>query len=169
MHARARTPRKIMANALQVVKLRATRLTDNERRRVLLPAIHGFKALRTGVATYNDWAGMQAAVTVALAIDAQGVVRGLQGHFAAGHAALQAIWQRATDGPTEWTPTALYFDELAALREAIHLHSFQLQHLSVSELHAARDKALRQTVHTGGRVLQAPAESLPQPIQESLL
>jgi len=162
-----RRPRLIMANAMQVVISRASRLTQAERAGVLQPARNGYAALRQGVATELDWAGCCSAVAVALAIDAQGVVKGLQGHLRAADQALHAIQQRAMASGT-WQPTALYFDEMAAISEAIDLHDFQLQQLSLSELDAAIRRAERQILAQGGRAFAAPTTQ-PAPVQPALL
>jgi hypothetical protein len=167
-----RRPREIMANAAEVVANRASLLTQPERERCLSPARDGFKALREGVATFDQWAGVSSAVTMALAIEDQGKVRGLREHFEAAERALDAVWQRVEDHPggASWgRRTTLYFDEIAAIREAVHLHDFQLQHVSVSELHQATEKARHNVRAAGGREIPAPANSLPQPTQQRLV
>jgi predicted P-loop ATPase len=166
-----RTPRQIIANAVDVVKNRAARLTDAERDRMLAPAREGFTALRQGVASHDQWCGVASAVTMALAIEAQGVVKGMREHFQAAERALEAIWTRAQAGADDgaWARPTLYFDEIAALREAIHLHDFQLRQLAVSELHAAIAITRRNVRAAGGREIPAPAHSIPLPTQERLV
>ncbi|HSW13380.1 MAG TPA: hypothetical protein VLI06_11110, partial [Solimonas sp.] len=65
--------------------------------------------------------------------------------------------------------TTLYFDEIAALREAIHLHDYQLRQLSAAELQAAVDQVRRNVRAAGGREIAAPSQSLPVPSQHPLL
>lgn len=167
----ARTERPLIANAVDVVKNRASRLTDAERDRMLTPARDGFTALRRGVASHDEWAGVSSAITMALAIEAQGVVKGMREHFDAAERALDAVWHRVQDSPggPAWGRTTMYFEEIAALREAFHLHDFQLRNLAVSELHAAIDIARRNVRAAGGREIPAPAQSLPQPVQARLV
>jgi len=169
---RGRKPRQVMVNALEYVANQVSKLTDDERTRTLLPAMQGFKALREGVATHEHWAGVASAINVALAIEAQGVVKGLREHFEAAERALHAVYVRVCDHPggdTWGRATALYFDEIAAIRQGIELHDFQLQQLSVKELHAAREQAIRDIRAAGGQLLQAPSQSCPAPRQERLL
>lgn len=90
------------------------------------------KALREGVAAEYQWSVLSGCLDVALAIERQGVVRGLQEHLASAQAALQSIYNRATAG-TEWRPTALHFHELDAVREFVGLHAMQLRHLGRAE------------------------------------
>lgn len=154
LQARAkRQPKLIMANAMDVVKSRAARLTDAERANVMLPAQSGFKALREGVATLSQWQAVSSAVSVARAIEAQGIVRGIHEHLAAADNALDAVWHRIQDGVrgSAWGRcTTLYFDEIAALDTALFLHEHQLQQLALSEFHQAVDMARRDVRAAGG-------------------
>lgn len=166
--------RPVMVNTIEYVKNRATRLTDEERAAMLAPARDGFKALREGVATFEQWGAVATAVTVGVAIEDQGIVAGMRGHFQEAKRALHAVWQRvecsAPDGAAWGRSTALYFDEIAAIREILHLHDFQLQQLAISELHAAID-SIRGAVRTGSRfVIHAsmPVPAPAPPVQERL-
>jgi len=99
----------------------------------LLAVLHdAHKALREGVATAQQWSVLAGCLDVALAIERQGVVRGLQEHLASAQAALQAIHARAETGAA-WRPTALYFHELDAVRTFVHLHAMQIKHLGRAE------------------------------------
>jgi hypothetical protein len=172
LQARAkRKPKLIMANAMDVVKSRAARLTDAERANVMLPAQNGFKALREGVATLGQWQAVSSAVSVARAIEAQGIVRGIHEHLAAADSTLDAVWHRVQDGVrgSAWGRcTTLYFDEIAALDTALFLHDHQLQQLALSEFHSAVELARRDVRAAGGTEVQTPAP-LSSPTQERLL
>jgi hypothetical protein len=171
-----RAPKPIALNAVQMAKMRATRLTDTERAELLRPAHEGFRALREGVATFAQWAAVNTVVHIAQAIEDQGVIRGMREHFAAGDLALEAVCKRvqqAEGGPSWGHRTTLYFDEIAAIRELIHLHDEQLKVLSAGELHAATKGAERAVIAAGGRVLKSipdnPAAPDVAPTQEKLL
>lgn len=169
---KARQPREVMVNALDVVKNRAARLTDQERAAALAPARLGFTALREGVATFQQWVHVNTAIAIALAIERQGVIRGMHEHFVAADRAIDAIYARVQDaegGPAWGRRTTLYFDEISALREAIHLHDEQLRVLSATELQQAIVLAEKHTRKIGGRVLRAPADATPEQIQEILI
>lgn len=149
----------------------ATTLTQREREKIMVPLRMAFDALRRGVATYAEWGTVCSAITMAQAIEAKGVVKGLHEHLATAERACDAVWQRVTtdpDGEAWGRRTTLYFDEISALSEAIDLHDFQLQHLSVREIHAAKALAMRNVRAAGGLVVGAAAE-IPQPTQEQLL
>jgi hypothetical protein len=164
-------PRKYapIVNAFEYVRGRATTLTAVEREKVLQPAREGFTALREGVATYLQWAHVANAMAVALAIEELGIVRGMQEHFGAADLALAAVRKRvqdSADGAAWGRCTTLYFDEIAALREGLHLHEFQLKRLAVFELHQGMAKALKDAHALGGEVI-TPTQ--PEQIQEQLL
>ena len=71
----------------------------------VLHAAH--KALREGVATEQQWSVLAGCLDVALAIERQGVVRGLQEHLASAEKALQAVHDRANATAT-WRATPLH-------------------------------------------------------------
>ena len=143
---------------------RATRLTARERALVMDPTRAGVAALRQGVATYEQWAYVCSAIQVGLAIEAQGIVRGLQAHMQAADQALQAVYARVTapaEGPTWGRATALRFDELEAITDAVDLHDWQLQQLAAKEFHRAVKLAEKSIRKAGGKVLnldQLPPE-----------
>jgi hypothetical protein len=167
-----RMPRVIAANAIDLAINKVSCLTEPERKQCLSPARDGFARLREGVATYEQWAAVVSAVAVGLAIEDLRVVKGMRAHFEAAERALDAVWSRvegATGGATWGRRTTLHFDEIEAMREAIHLHDFQLQNVSVSELHQAAANARAKVRHAGGQEIAAPANSIPQPIQQRLV
>lgn len=160
-------------NAMEYVTERATTLTTDERTAMLKPARDGFKALREGVATEQQWAFVAGAVGLALSIEAQGIVRGMKEHFTAADLALAAVRKRVQEGVrgSAWGKcTTLYFDEIAAINEAIDLHHFQLRQLAVFELRKAIDQHNHQARGPGALQIHATTRAEePAPIQESLL
>ncbi|MBF9263914.1 hypothetical protein [Paracidovorax cattleyae] len=104
--------------------------------------------LREGVATADQWAVVNTAMLIAQEIERQGVVRGLREHIDAALQALASIEARAIPGET-WTPTALWFYELDAVREGLRLHQYQLEQLSFGELHTATSKVLARHQSAG--------------------
>lgn len=164
--------RRVEQDNMHLAKLHATCLTEAERTDALTSARDGFRALREGVATYRQWAHVSTLVTVALAIEDQGVIRGMREHFLAAERAIDAVFRRVQDapgGPTWGRSTTLYFQEIEALREAVHLHDEQLRVLSAAEIHAAVRAAERNVLAVGGQVLTATPLPTPQPVQEKLL
>ncbi len=170
LQTRARQPRPLIANAMELVTLRATRLTADERGRVMEPAHAGLKAMREGVATADHWGMLSELVSVAKAIEAQGIVRGIHEHLAAAEGALDAVWHRVQAGVrgSAWARcTTLYFNEIEALDTALFLHDHQLQQLAVSEYHAALAKTKRDP--RAGTPAAPASYPAPLPTQEQLL
>jgi hypothetical protein len=159
-------------DTLDLAMRRAGRLTAAERCTVLDPTRAAFKALREGVATFEQWAYVSSAVTVAQAIEDQGVVRGFRAHLDAAERAIDAVFQRVNEaqgGPSWGRATTLYFQEIEALDEALHWHDWQLQHLSGAEFHAVVRVAERHIRAAGGQAIEHRPITTPQPTQENLL
>lgn len=154
-----RRPRAINANVLGSVICRAARLTEAEVRDTIAPARASLNRLREGVATEDQHTVLASSLMVAMEIERGGVVRGLHEHIAAGLAALGSIRARALASGA-WRPTALYFHELGALREAVDLHEFQLRQLSAAELTAAAKRLMARTLSSGGRVVRTSAQDM---------
>lgn len=104
------------------------RESDIEQVLDVLRAAHS--ALRQGVATVQQWGVLAGCLDVSLAIERQGVVRGLQEHLASAEKALQAVHDRA--GP-EWHATSMHWHELDAINTFVDLHAFQVKQLSTAE------------------------------------
>jgi len=149
-----RRPRWLPTNTLTLARHRAGKLSGEELASVMRPLQAAFTAMRRGVATELDWSHLASAVNVAMAIEAQGIVKGLREHFTAAELAIAGIKRRAMDSG-EWKPTALYYLELDALTTAIELHQFQLENLSHGEFNRALDHAEAEIRSTGGLVIQA--------------
>lgn len=118
----------------------------------LLDAIkHAFKALREGVATERQWSILAGTLDVALAVERQGVVRGLHGHLIAAEQALQTVYNRAMLS-TGWRPSALHYQELDAIHTFVDLHAYQVKQLSRAEYLAAIRSAQARNRHLGNTV-----------------
>lgn len=143
-------------DTMRTAKMRATRLTAAERADVLKPMLDSFTALRQGIATEWHWTQVASAICVALAIDEQGIVRGLRAHLVAADVALLAIAERAKpDMDGAWKPTSLHYHELDAISCAIDLHKYQLEQLAACEFHRAVAAAKAQILKDGGKVYAA--------------
>lgn len=124
-------------NTMDMARNRASALTEAEIAFILEPALVGFDALRRGVASLHDWQCMAQLVTMAVAIEASGIVTGLSAQFAAARQALQAVRDRVMRDPARPTwcaNTTMRAEEITALDEALRLHRFQLQQLAAGEL-----------------------------------
>lgn len=153
-----RTPRTLR-NPIEHALLGATCLTPAERIDTLAPTRECLDRLRRGVATEDQHTVLYTALKIAEGIECSRIVRGLGGQIHSALQAMDAIRARAT-AHGAWHPTALYATELAAIREAVHFHDFQLQHVSATELHAIATKLIARTASTGGVVQRRGAGSL---------
>lgn len=154
---KGRTPRtpRTLRNPIEHAMLGATCLTPAERIDTLAPTRDCLDRLRRGVATEDQ----HTVLKIAEGIEGSRIVRGLGGQIHSALQAMDAIRARAT-ASGQWRPTTLYATELAAIREAVHLHDFQLQHVSAGELHAIATKLIARTASTGGVVQHRAAGSL---------
>jgi hypothetical protein len=131
---------------------RATKVPAQEIAEVMAPITSSFKAMREGVATEDEWAVLAGTVELGLAIERQGVVKGLQGHLQAAEQSLAAIQRRAMASGA-WKPTALYYQEIEALDTFTWLHKTQLENLSGGEWRQAHDRAVAMVLSARGRVV----------------
>lgn len=148
---KAYKPRQIVANTLEVVLHKAAKPAPEDRAEVLAKLQEAVKALCTGVATEFDWSVAAGAVAVAMAIERQGVVRGMQAHLVSAEAVLQGIYDRCRL-PQMWLRPTLSFQEVEALQLLCELHAFQVDQLGRGELLAAIDAAGKQTIAQGHQV-----------------
>lgn len=133
-----------MARARRAV----AKLTKPEIAEILAPLHQCEKHLREGVATEEQVLVLCTAIRIALAIEEQGIVRGLRNHLQPALDALEAIHTRAnTTG--RWVPTALWFHELDAVRVGLEMYGHQLRYLSARELHQAVRKLIMRTRSSG--------------------
>jgi hypothetical protein len=154
-----RRPRPINANPFGAALRKAARLTASEIAETMAPFRLCEQRLREGAASEDQHAVLYTAVLVALGIEQTGIVRGLRAIFEAAEQALASIRERATKGGA-WRATALYADELAAVREALDLHQFQLSHVSAGELHAVARKLIARTQSSGGNFTRRALEEI---------
>jgi len=146
-----RRPRPVRAMAFYAARNNATRLTDAERAETLATAQQCLDHLRTGTATEDHHTVLHTHLQIAHGIEASGIVRGLHAALLAADDAMASIRARAL-ASGKWRAPTLYASELAALREALHWHDYQLQQLSAGELHAITKKLMARTLSTGGAV-----------------
>jgi len=147
-----RRPGRISPNPIALARNNATRLTPAEISKAITPLRAAARALREGVATEWEWSVVASAMNVAQVIERQGVVRGLVEHLHSAELALQAIQQRAMSGGA-WQATALYYQELDHITEAVDLHEFQMQQLSYGEFRRAVVRAEAEIRSAGGPVV----------------
>ena len=145
-------PRAQVASPLALAMRRASKIPAGELAVVMEPILASFAHLREGVATEAQWMVLAGSVELALAIERQGVVRGVQGHLTAAERALAAIRHRAMDSGS-WRPPALYWQEIEALDTFLPIHKFQLENLSEGEWRRAADQAEAVVRSAGGQVL----------------
>lgn len=142
------------ANPIATAIEGAGKLPAQERARILQPLQLSFSKLREGTGEYRDWAVLASAVNVAMAIELQGVVKGLREHLRSTELALQTINRRAGDDKGRF-PYALHLEEIENLRTFVDLHSFQISELSRSEYREAMRYAVAEVRSTGGQALPA--------------
>ena len=134
-----------MARARRAVaKLTAPEIAD-----IMTPLQQCEKHLREGVATEEQVLVLSTAIRIALAIEEQGIVRGLRNHLQPALDALEAIHTRA-NATGRWVPTALWFYELDAVRVGLEMFGHQLPRLSARELHQAVRKVITRIQSSGG-------------------
>ena len=150
---KAYRPKPVSLDTLAVASHFAAKPSKQDREEVLRPLRDAVKALREGVATELQWSIAAGGVTVAQAIERQGVVRGLAGHLRATELVLQAIQDRALrTGGGRWMRVTLYFGEIDALTTFEECHTFQLNQLGRAELLQAIDAAARDIKADGHTV-----------------
>lgn len=147
------TPRRPAADTITTAILGAGKLTDPEVVFLMAPIRDAHKAMREGVATDHQWCYLAHTMNVAMAIERQGIVRGLKDHIHSAELALAAIQDRASATGT-WKPTALHWHELDDIASAVDLHEFQLKQLSRKEFNSAVVFATHEVRSTGGRVVR---------------
>lgn len=145
---KAYRPKPIAVDNMAVAKHHACKPSKQDRGEVLDLLGKALQALRQGVATEFDWSVAAGSVSVATAIENQGIVRGLREHIATTDRALQAIYDRAMRTGT-WCRTALWFDEMDALANFLSIHRFQVDQLGRDELLAAIGDGRKKIIADG--------------------
>lgn len=147
---KAYRPRSIAVNTLDLALHHAAKPAAGDRAEVLGVLRRAIQALREGVATEHQWSIAAGAVTVALAIERHGIVRGLLEHLKSAEQHLQDIYDRALRaGGGRWVRVTLYYQELDALQTFLELHTFQVEQLGRAEFLAAIDAAQKDTIANG--------------------
>lgn len=145
---KAYRPRQIAVNTLDLALHRAAKPAREDRAEVLGKLDAAVKALCAGVATEMDWSVAAGAVAVAMAVERQGIVRGLQEHLDTAEQVLQAIHDRCRL-PMMWLRPTLTIQEVDAVRLLAELHTFQIEQLGRAEFLAAIDAATKETLAQG--------------------
>lgn len=146
-------------NPIETAMLRATRLTEHEIAETMAPFLVCATRLREGVATRDQVDAVFTAFLIAGAIEAGGIIKGLQGHITAAVQAIEAITLRATRTGA-WRPTPLHWHELDAINTMLELHPHQLRALSAAELHGTVQRVIHQRRAMGMAVEHKPASAL---------
>jgi hypothetical protein len=145
---KAYRPRPVTVYTMALATDNAAKPAAADRAEVLAMLSQAVAALRQGWATELQWSIVAGSVTVALAIERQGVVRGLLEHLQSAEQALQTIYDRAT-ASGRWLRVSLWFDEMDVLANFITLHTFQVNQLGRAEFLAAIDAAQKHTIAQG--------------------
>jgi hypothetical protein len=142
-------PRLTTLDPVRLAMRRAAKIPAAEVAAVMEPVKQAFRAMREGVASERDWIILAGTVELALAVEREGVVRGILGHLTAAEDALRAIKHRAMDRGA-WRPTAMYWQEIEALDTFVLLHNTQLTNLSEGEFRRAHARAEATVLSAGG-------------------
>ena len=147
---KAYRPKPVSADTMTLARHFAAKPAKEDREEVLGVLRTAVKALREGVATEHQWSIAAGSVSVAQAIERQGIVRGLHEHIKTTEQVLQDIYDRALQkGGGRWAWSTLYFNEIDTLIEFMHLHTFQMGQLGRAEMLAAIDEAQKHTIAQG--------------------
>lgn len=144
-------PRPVTLDTMKLAMRRACKVPAEEIAEVMQPITASFDAMRQGVGSEDDWTILAGTLELALAIEQQGVVRGLHGHLQAAHDALQGIYRRAME-EAAWHATPMYLQEIEAIDTFVWLHKTQLENLSEGEWRKAHDHAVATVRSAHGRV-----------------
>ena len=133
-----RQPRTINANVMGHVVCRFGKLMPHEVDQALFPVRIAVAALRAGTATDDHIGQLLGSMYMALAIERQGIVRGIVVQLVAARDMLRTIDRTARRDGGWQTPLrpALWWMEM--IDEAFDLHEYQIKQLSAGELHQAR-------------------------------
>lgn len=133
-------PRRVrfpaILNTLEIVKNAVTKPQKHDVDEVMRIIAAASKAMLQGVATEQHWYVLAGGVSMAQAIESQGVVRGMKEHWDSTDKALDTIFKRA-HSTGAWKSPTLYFDEIDMITAFVNLHGFQVRQLSRGEYRAA--------------------------------
>lgn len=147
----------VALNTIGMAVSRATLLTKSEITHYLQPGRDGFERMRKAQATEADWVHLVSICSIALAVEEQGVVRGLLEVLTEADLALAAIGVRAMASGKGWRAPTLYASELQQLQALLRMHEFQLSKISWGEHRRAWQHATKSVVARGGRAIKALA------------
>lgn len=147
---KAYRPKPVCTDTMRLAQHFAAKPSAQDRGEVLGMLNAAIKALREGQATEDQWSVVAGSVTVAMAIEHQGIVRGLKEPLMTADDALQTIYARAT-ATGQWTRVTLYFHELDAISQFVELHTFQVNQLGRAEFLKAVDAAHKKIRAKGQR------------------
>jgi hypothetical protein len=135
-----RKPRRVrypaICNTLEIVKSAVAKPPKHDVDDVMNIMTAASKAMREGVASEKHWSILAGGVSMAQAIESQGVVRGMKEHWDSTEQALDTIFKRARSTGA-WKSPTLYFDEIDMITAFVNLHGFQVRRLSHGEYRAA--------------------------------
>lgn len=154
-----RKPRTVRHDILGIALLRSARLSAAEIADTLAPARECEARLREGVASEDQHTVLNTILLVAQGIENSGIVHGLREHIDSALQAMATIRARACASGS-WQPTAPYLGEIDAIREALHLHEYQLSFVSAGELQGIAKKLIARTLSSGGVVQRRTHQSL---------
>ena len=136
--------RKILRDPITYAREGASLLPAHQRQRIISPARAAAEAMRLGKYTYRHWQHIVTWINILSAINDKGTITQLPPYLAKIEAATRAIYHRASGAdartdqhPARWHPTALWHNELDAVRLLIDLATFALQTVSLREYEAA--------------------------------
>ncbi len=154
---KAYRPRPVTAHTLATALHFAAKPSAADCAEVLAILHTALTALREGVATEHQWSIAAGSVSVAMAMERRGIVRGLAEHWQAAEEALQAIYDRAVraGGSAGYRRTALHYTELDALRVFAELHEWQIKQLGRGEFLESLADAQRVGIKEGFKVTMA--------------
>lgn len=144
--------RKPRSNPMAIALAKASRFTPAEMQRMEEHLKGHLAALREGRATRVNFAGISTATELALAIEDQGVVRGLAEHLERAEVAMHSV-RRRSDFASGWRTPTLHWHEIDALNEMLRLHLFQLEQLSYGEYQAAWRLMVGRVTSKGGEII----------------
>jgi hypothetical protein len=148
-----RKPRYEPCNTVEKVTNNVALLTADEVKHLMRPIKAALVAMRQGQATELDWQHLCSGTAIGLSIDTKGIVRGMFEHFNTADLALQRVEARFR-ATGKWKATALWFDELDAIKTMVSLHEFQIKQLSAKEYEEAYEHAVAEIVRVGGKLVK---------------
>ena len=152
-----------VGGTMDMVRLRASRATDDEIAKYLAPIRASYEAMRQGAGHGDHHRMLLTLYFVATALETTGGIGGLQDSIDDYRSMLDGIERRHFDEERgTWRRITLTAQELASVRNTIELHDTQLLNCTWAEFEKARDlaKALCGTVRSGDEAAATIAKVL---------